>query len=95
MNPIYYAVGAIAIFLFGAGYSLVSSNRDQATQIANYEHDVALKDARLVSYKRMIDRRDAAIAASTCKAKITYWVSHPDDLPKPFDPFNQLQAPQK
>lgn len=93
MNLLYYGgLAALAIFLFGAGYSLVSSNADMATQIANYEHDAALKDARLTSYKRMIDRRDAAIDASECKAQIRKWVSNPDSLPKPFAPFNQLDA---
>lgn len=90
MNPLNWIVVAVLAFVASAGYTFVTGYRDQASTISQLQHDVAMKDARLVSYKRMIDRRDDAINASKCTVQIKQWVSNPDLLPKKFDPFNQL-----
>lgn len=60
---------------------------DKAMQIANLKNEVRLKDARLVSNRRQIERRDAAIKASNCSKEIEFWVRNPDHVPTKFDPF--------
>lgn len=51
--------------------------------------------ARERSHIRMIERRDAAINASTCKTQINRWIKNPDEVPQPFNPFNQLGGVSK
>lgn len=58
-----------------------------ANENAKLRNDVRLRDARILSNLRMIQRRDNAIEASACKDQIKYWVSNPDKVPKKFDPF--------
>lgn len=84
----YGAAGLVALFVSGAGYALITDYSAMATKIAEMQREANLNEGRLASYKRMIDRRDAAINASQCKAQIEFWVKNPDDVPKPFDPFN-------
>lgn len=84
---------SILVFIGSVGTTLVTGYRDQAKKIANLEHEIILLEKRQDSYHRMIERRDEAIKASACKDQILHWVSNPDEIPKPFDPFNQLQGP--
>lgn len=87
--PIVYAVvAAIALFIGGAGYSLVTNYSSQAAQLQQAQYDAELIKRKLESYTRMVDRRDAAISASKCADQIKHWVSNPDEIPKKFDPFN-------
>lgn len=77
------------------GYGFVHNYKEMAGQIVTLQRDLALRDGREASQRRMIDRRDAAIAASQCAAQIQKWVKNPDDIPVPFNPFNQLENPGK
>lgn len=72
------------------GYGFVSNYRDMAGQIVTLQRDLNLRDSREASFRRMIDRRDAAIGASQCAAQIQKWVKNPDSIPVPFSPFDQL-----
>lgn len=84
----FVVVAAVALFLFGGGWSIVSNYTSLSGRVATAEHQVFLDTGRLASYKRMVDRRDAAIAQSKCKTQITGWVDHPETLPPPFKPFS-------
>ncbi len=81
---------AILVFLGGFGWNFVTSIKDQAATITQLQHQVDLDKGTLDSYKRMVDRRDAAIKASKCSVQIAAWVKNPDSIPVPFNPFNQL-----
>ena len=94
MSIINYVSIAVALFCIGAGYTLVTDYRDMNTQLVAAKAEVAKRDGRLASYERMVARRDAAIDASKCKPQIREWVKNPDNIPVPFNPFNQLSGPQ-
>lgn len=80
----------MALIAFGFGSSFITTYQFNAQEVIRLQKEVDLNTGRNDSYRRMIDRRDAAIEASQCKDKIQYWVKHPDEIPKPFNPFNQL-----
>lgn len=85
-----WIMGGIMIAIVTVGWSLVTNLRDQQDVIAELRRKADLTDSREASYVRRIERRDAAIAASACKAQIERWVRNPDEVPQPFNPFNQL-----
>lgn len=87
MSIIVAIVAAIMVFIGGVGVTLVTGYGDQREAITKLRHEATLSDHRVASYKRMIDRRDAAIEASACKARIQYWLKNPSDIPQPFKPF--------
>lgn len=82
------AAGLLLLWSWGSAW--LGDYRELVEQLAAVRREKSLDDGRIASYRRMIDRRDAAIDASRCKAQIKEWVSHPENLPVPFDPFNQL-----
>ena len=88
-SPFTMIAGLVMLFVGGAGYALVTNVRDQATTIAEMQRAKDLSEGRLASFRRMVDRRDAAISASQCKAQIEFWIKNPDDVPKPFKPFGR------
>jgi hypothetical protein len=85
------ALGLAGLYVYGLATSTPAQLALKSAQLANCQRDGALKDARERSFRRMIERRDAAINASQCKAKINYWVRNPDEIPKPFNPHEQLK----
>lgn len=83
----YGGLAAVVLFFGFMGKTFVTDYHDMSVKIERLEHAAELVDRRTDSYKRMIDRRDAAIEASACKAQIKIWLRNPDDIPKPFQPF--------
>jgi hypothetical protein len=82
--------GAIALLFVGVAtfaWSMMDSYRDAITENVKLKAEIVKYDGRLASYKRMWERRQAAIDASACKVQINKWVRNPDDIPKPFEPF--------
>jgi hypothetical protein len=85
-----YALVTFAAFAGGTfGWTFATNYKKMAQEVAELKDKIELIEGREVSYRRMIDRRDAAIKASKCAAQIQDWVSNPDKIPKPFDPHNQ------
>jgi hypothetical protein len=84
---------AVLLIIVSAAWSYASKLSEVQKDYDALAQKLRLLEAREAGHLRQIERRDAAINASTCKQKITYWVSHPDDIPQPFDPFNQLVPP--
>lgn len=87
-----------ALMIVGVGtfaWSYVHEYRAMAEEIVVLKSTVAKYDGRLASYHRMIERRDSAINAlpDTYRAKVEYWLRHPDHIPKPFDPNHQFDPP--
>lgn len=86
-----YALPFVVIAFFGAmGWNFVTKYQQMSGQIVSLQHDKDLYAGREASFRRMLDRRDAAINASKCKTQIQDWVKNPDSIPKAFNPFNQL-----
>jgi hypothetical protein len=83
----------ITLFVASFGYSLVTNYNGLVSREWALTHDLQIAQGKLDSYKRMVDRRDAAVKASKCKTQITYWITHPDEIPKEFRPFDQLTPP--
>lgn len=83
-------IAAVVLFAVTLAWSIPNKIDNLSTELAQLKHDSELIQSRADAYQRGNERRDAAIAASTCSQQIEYWVSHPDDIPKPFDPFSQL-----
>lgn len=77
-------------FLYGWGSQVVANYGAMAAKIERLQRDAALRETRLASRQTMIERRDAAIDASKCKAQIRAWIKDPDMLPgfrkDPFTP---------
>lgn len=75
------------------GYLAITGARADLKDITNENATLKVElrklEARSLSDKRMIARRDEAIAQSQCKDQIQRWVRHPDEIPKKFDPHNQ------
>jgi hypothetical protein len=84
---------AVAWIIYDFGSSFVHNYQELNSKAATYENRIRLLEARDLSSKRMLERRDAAIAASKCSAQIKKWISNPDDIPQKFRPFDQLTAP--
>lgn len=74
---------AVATF----AWSMMDSYRDAIAENVKLKADIVKFDGRLASYKRMWERRQAAIDASQCKDQINRWVRNPDSIPKKFEPF--------
>lgn len=93
----YLIVTAVAAVVGFLGWTAIKAFPESYTEMARktqrLEHQLKLKEAEIISKNRMVARRDAAIKASACKAQIEYWVRHPDNIPKAFNPFDQLTAP--
>jgi hypothetical protein len=83
----YAALGLAIWFAYGWGSQIIQNYSDMAMQIERLERDKKLIDSRVESYKTLLARRDAAIAASTCKAKIEYLIKNPDKIPSTKSPF--------
>lgn len=81
--------------LVGVGtfaWSYVDTYQKNLVELTQCKHQSMLFKQREESYKQRIERRDDAIAASQCAAKIDRWIKNPDELPQKFDPFNQLHG---
>lgn len=83
-------VGFAGLLTWSSVKDVIRNYSAMSATIERLEHDKALLESRLTSYNLRIERRDAAIDASRCKEQIKRWVTHPDETPKPFNPFNQL-----
>lgn len=82
--------GSIALlfaFIMTMAWSVVNTYTTILQENVTLKAEIRKYDGRLASYKRMIDRRQAAIDASQCKAQINRWVRNPDDIPQKFEPF--------
>lgn len=76
---------AILLFFFGGGRAVVNNYTELASEQGRLTRELARTNSTLDSYKRMVERRDAAIENSKCKVAIKGWVSHPETLPVPFN----------
>lgn len=85
------AAGLAIWFAYGWGHQIIANYTEMPRRIERLERDKALISTRIASYKTLLARRDAAIAASNCKVQIERWVKNPDEIPTKFDPFNQLR----
>lgn len=74
-------------FVYGWGIEVI--NHYNALQIQNttLKRDKALIESRVASYQTLLARRDAAIAASQCKAQIQYYIKNPERIPNLKDAF--------
>lgn len=82
-------VGAIMWFAYGWGKQIINNYGEMAAKIERLERDKALIDSRIDSYKTLLARRDAAIAASRCEEQIKKFIKDPSlifDPKKPFSP---------
>lgn len=86
----YGGIASVLVYAAVLAWSTASNIADLSKQLTEAQHELALRDARETSMQRMLDRRDAAIGASKCTDQIKYWLTHPDEIPKPFQPFCQL-----
>ncbi|CAA2141458.1 hypothetical protein [Hyphomicrobium sp. ghe19] len=92
LGSIFYGgIAAVLLFAVSLAYSLPAKISNLADELANSKHQQNLLRARAEALQRGNDRRDSAIKASKCSEQIQYWVRHPDEIPKKFDPFNQLK----
>lgn len=75
------------------GYTHVTGFIDRQTAIVaenvKLRRENQLLASRDASYKLRLQRRDDAIAASACAAKIKRWVLHPNEIPPKFNPFGR------
>jgi len=88
-----WLIAGFFIILAGAatfGWSWVDTYQRNLVSLTQCTHNTRLFQQREESYKQRIERRDDAINASQCKTQINHWVRNPDEIPKPFNPFNQL-----
>lgn len=86
----YIKWGLIALafaFVMTIAWSVVNTYTTVLQENVTLKAKIKTYDGRLASYKRMWERRQAAIDASQCKAQINKWVRNPDDIPKKFEPF--------
>ena len=83
-------LGIVVWFAYGTVQSVIDRYSNMASQNESLSHTNSLLTSRLASYNLRIERRDEAIQASKCAVQIDHWVHHPDEIPKPFSPFNQL-----
>lgn len=90
---------AVLVVLGGVAYFVVSGMSydigQKATQISELKRTVDKLEARALAEAGRIDRRDKAIAQSKCADTIQDWIKHPEKIPEPFDPFNQLGGIRK
>lgn len=94
MGPRLIGLAVLALTVFFAWtnvQSVITRYTNMSGEIATLRREKNLLSSRLVSYNLRIARRDEAIAASKCADTIKRWVSHPDEIPKPFNPFDQLK----
>jgi len=90
-----WLVGIFFMALVGVGtfaWSYVDTYQRNLVELTQCRHSAMLFKQREESYKLRIERRDDAINASQCKATINHWVRNPDEIPQPFNPFNQLNG---
>jgi len=85
-------LGVVAIALT-AVWSYSSSLAGVQEQLDDTRHKLALVEARERANKNMIERRNEAIDASACKAKIRYWLTHPSEIPTEFPKPLQQNLP--
>lgn len=93
INPrtiVYGGIGLVALFAYGWGSQVINSYSSFAANNALLQRQLTLQQSREKSLRTLLERRNQAIAASKCKDQIERWVKDPDSIPKPFDPFNQL-----
>lgn len=81
-------LGLAGVYVYGLATATPVQLALKTHQLANCERDLKLRDGREASFRRMIDRRDRAIAQTQCAKQIQHWVRNPDQIPKKFDPFN-------
>lgn len=85
---------AILVVLGTTAYFVVTGMAGQigtqAARIVELEREVTKRDSKLFAEAGRIERRDRAISNSKCKVDIENWIRHPELMPEPFDPFNQL-----
>jgi hypothetical protein len=77
-------------FVYGVATNWLSEYGAANQKLAMCERDNRMLESRVKSWQLLKERRDEAIAASACKGQIEDWIKNPDEIPKPFNPFNQL-----
>lgn len=83
----------IAFGVWNWGDNIIRTYGNNIAKIALHDAEIEKYKRREESALRQRDRRDDAIAASQCAKQIQDWVRNPHKIPKKFDPFNQLSAP--
>ena len=81
----------LLVFLAAAGFGaqFVKDYRNMTTSVSELRRELSLNESRLLAYRGMIDRRDAAIGYSQCEVQIKDWLRHPEKLPSPIPaPFS-------
>lgn len=74
-------------FIYSWGSQIITNYGNMASEIAMLKRSNALINSRVNSYKILMERRDAAIAASRCAESIQKMVKNPDTIPRKTDPF--------
>jgi hypothetical protein len=85
----YAGTALVAWFIYGWGFEVINRYTEMPKTIQRLERDNTLITTRVASYRTLLARRDAAIAASKCSAQIQDWVKNPDTIPTEFNPFNK------
>lgn len=85
-------IAGLVYFAYANVQSVITRYTNMSGEITALTKENKLLKSRLDSYNLRISRRDDAINASKCKDQINKWVRHPDDIPQPFNPFNQLNS---
>jgi hypothetical protein len=89
----YLRSGLLIAALFGGylvyswGHEIINNYSAMSAEIATLKRDKALITSRIDSYKTLLERRDAAIAASKCATSIQNMIKNPDTIPRKQDPF--------
>lgn len=82
-------LGVVGWFAYGWGFAVINNYSTMAAKIERLERDKKLIDSRVESLRTLLERRDAAIAASQCRVQIQTWIKDPDRIPGfRKDPFN-------
>lgn len=81
------AAATLAFFIYSWGSEVITNYGRMAAQIERLQRDNTLILSRVDSYKTLLERRDAAIAASRCAEAIRSMIKNPDTIPRPSTPF--------
>lgn len=81
------AGAAVAFLVYSWGAQIITNYGQMAAQIERLQRDNTLILSRVDSYKTLLERRDAAIAASRCAEAIRAMIKNPDTIPRPSTPF--------
>lgn len=85
-------ISLIGIYIYGVATATPAMLAKKAGELAQCNRSLTLQESREKSLRTLLERRDAAIKAAPaqCSRQIQHWVKNPDEIPKKFDPFKQL-----